>query len=89
MAHCRPCAQWMARCGFFGAIKNGTATATTTIATLPAGYRPIAEMILPVATLASPYVGQIRITTAGVISLRVAGDATGMFFDGLGFVGAV
>lgn len=73
----------------FGAIKDGTTTATTTIATLPAGYRPIAEMIIPVATLASPYIGQIRITTAGVISLRVAGDATGMFFDGVGFVGAV
>ena len=72
-----------------GAIKNGTTTATTTIATLPAGYRPIAEMIIPVATLASPYVGQIRITTAGVISLRIAGDATGMFFDGVCFLGVM
>lgn len=72
-----------------GAIKSGTVTATTTIATLPAGYRPIAEMLLPVATLASPYIGQIRITTAGVISLRVAGDATGMFFNGVSFAGSV
>lgn len=68
-----------------GAIRNGTTTLETLLFTLPAGFRPPAEVLVNCATLASPFVGQLRITAAGAVTLRIAGDATGMFLDGVGF----
>ncbi|SEN18742.1 hypothetical protein SAMN04488103_103318 [Gemmobacter aquatilis] len=72
-----------------GAIKGGVETAETTITTLPAGFRPPAEIIIPVCTLASPYIAQLRVTAAGVMSLRTAGDATGMFLDGCSWIASI
>jgi lysophospholipase L1-like esterase len=58
-----------------GLIKSGTTTAGTTIATLPAGYRPPAiQGPLVVATNAGTC--QIKIDTSGNIQFQTAGDAT-------------
>jgi lysophospholipase L1-like esterase len=58
-----------------GAIKNGTTTAGTTIATLPAGYRPPATQG-PIIVATNAGSCQMKIDTSGNIQLQTAGDAT-------------
>ena len=58
-----------------GAIKSGTVTAGTTIATLPAGYRPPAIQG-PIVVATNAGTCQIKIDTDGNIQFQTDGDTT-------------
>lgn len=66
-----------------GLVKTGTVG--TAIFTLPAGYRPEYELVLP--TYTDTGIGQIRITTAGVVTALNGGN--GYFsLSGINFISA-
>lgn len=65
-----------------GGMVTGNGT-TFTIATLPAGYRPVAKRAFPVAN--ATVVGYVSIDTTGVISLDVGNNTTYVSLDGIFF----
>lgn len=48
---------------------NSYARPSATFATLPAGYRPGTELLVPMGCNFSPYTAMLRITTAGLLSV--------------------
>jgi hypothetical protein len=66
-----------------GLIQSGTTTAGTILFNLPVGYRPTKNIIMPVI-LASG-IGQIIVTTSGVVSLGATGNATYTGLNGVSF----
>lgn len=59
-----------------GLIKNGTITAATTVAVLPVGMHPSQGVQGPMIVAGSASNPQIKVDTAGNITLQTAGDAT-------------
>ncbi|MEI9417089.1 SGNH/GDSL hydrolase family protein [Mesorhizobium sp. Cs1321R2N1] len=57
-----------------GRIKSGTITANTTVATLPAGFRPSSAIDFVVPT--SGGIGQLYVNTDGTVKILSGGDAT-------------
>lgn len=66
------------------ACKSSALALPDTIGTLPAGFRPPYTCFFSVASLGAVYT-EVRISTAGVITLNVGGSDSGVVLDGIHF----